>query len=100
MDAVKFLKEKRRMCNNHFTCDSCPVMIKLNRSCIQVGVEIYEDLIEIVEEWSRKNPEEMGKKYIIEIDDVSGDLCRIKYINEWLNIDELDLLKEYNESEV
>ena len=59
MDAVKFLKEKNRMCNKYKNCFECPVGTK-NGGC-QTGTvrdqEVTEEeLISIVETWAAEYP--------------------------------------------
>ena len=50
MDAVKFIKELRRMCNAHAHCESCPAK---NFNC-----QSLEDvaIVAIVEKWSASHP--------------------------------------------
>lgn len=101
MDAVKFLKEKERMCNNYSSCDCCPIAIKWGCPCTRVINENYGELVNLVENWSKDNPEKLGNKYIIEIDKISvnGFSHRIKGTDCWINREELEQLKEYKESE-
>lgn len=59
MDAVKFLKEKNRMCNKYKNCFECPVGTK-NGGC-QAGIvrdqEVTEEeLVSIVENWASEHP--------------------------------------------
>lgn len=62
MDAVKFLKEKKRMCDsldNH--CTGCKIEIESEGGAIECDVYIEEHperAVEIVEEWSEEHPEE------------------------------------------
>lgn len=51
MDAVKFIKEKDRMCNNMIGCDGCPV-----RGMCNPASETIEAAVATVEKWSRENP--------------------------------------------
>ena len=104
MDAVKFFKEYERMCDSHNTCDKCPA--NDITGCAYNPVKGYRDIniikvVEIVEKWSKENPEELGKKYIIEIDEVqdNGFSYRIKGTECWLDRKDLKNLEEYNESE-
>lgn len=60
MDAVKFLKEKNRMCNKYKNCFECPVGTKTG-GC-QTGIVreqemTEEELVSIVEKWSDEHPE-------------------------------------------
>ena len=55
MDAVKFLIEKRRMCNVMSSCDECP----LNENAKEYSCEYFDDIeeaVDIVETWSKENP--------------------------------------------
>lgn len=100
MDAVKFLRERNRICKGHEECNGCPIR-KITKRCDLFGkdVEKIVEVVATVENWSKEHPEEIGKKYIIEIDEGDGYLYRIKGINEWLNKEELGQLEEYKESE-
>jgi len=51
MDAVKFLKEKTRLCNSVSDCAVCP----LNVHCTPFGDP--EKAVATIEEWSKANPE-------------------------------------------
>ena len=105
MDTVKFLREFGRMCNEHISCKDC--LFKGTGMCLyngdyygKISQEEAERAVRIVENWSRANPEEIGKKYIIEIDKVTvNDLCRIKGTTCLLDREELEQLEEYKESE-
>ena len=101
MDAVKFLREFKRMCKNH-NCKDCPAW-KLPfcfGDCKNLSQEKQERMVEIVENWSEENPEEIGKKYIIEIEKITyyGNY-KIKGINHLLGREDLKKLEEYKESE-
>lgn len=54
MDAVKFIKELRRMCTAHTGCESCPA----ERCECQSLENMVEDnrIVAIVEEWSAAHP--------------------------------------------
>lgn len=103
MDAVKFLKEKERMCNSYLGCDSCPVAVTLGRTCKHTLDENYGELVVwIVENWSEEHSEEIGKKYIIEIDKVEHDCDnKIYHIKNgpWVSEETIAKLEEYKESE-
>ena len=104
MDAVKFLGEYQRMCSRH-RCKDCPVK-KVTNLCLYNGdysekmpQEELERAVEIVENWSKENPEEIGKKYIIEIDAVDKDYKGYHTNIGWLSKSQLEQLEEYKESE-
>lgn len=56
MDALEFLRERKRMCNLRKHCEGCP----LERDGCGLGTstpdEEYEKFIAIVERWSREHP--------------------------------------------
>lgn len=60
MDAVKFLKEKNRMCNIYLSCKGCPLEIATELggydSCEQFMEENPDEAVFNVEGWSEKNP--------------------------------------------
>lgn len=103
MDTVKFLRELGRICSKYDgfdDCVGCPV--RGNPICLgnyeKFSKERVERIVEIVENWSRENPEEIGKKYIIEIDGVNKDGHCHTCIG-WLSKSQLEQLEEYKESE-
>ena len=57
MDAVKFIREYARMCDQHIGgCRKCPLY---NEPCQLNGIipEKAEEIAAIVEKWSEENPE-------------------------------------------
>lgn len=56
MDALEFLKERKRMCNLCKHCEGCP----LERAGCGLGTsasdEEYEKIIVAVEQWSKEHP--------------------------------------------
>ena len=61
MDAVKFLKEKERMCCHYNDCDMCPASKCQNKyklHCEALEDEHPDELVSIVEKWSKEH----GKK--------------------------------------
>ena len=60
MDAVKYLKEKQRMCEKYIDCLDCPldeVKSKHHITCVMTEKTHSEEAVEIVEKWSAENPE-------------------------------------------
>ena len=53
MDAVKFIKEKNRMCDTVANCDKCPLNDVDNCTPYSDNVE---EIVDIVEMWSKENP--------------------------------------------
>lgn len=63
MDAVKFLKEKKRMCDsfdNYCTdCTGCEIESKSSgMHCAEYMEKYPEQTVEIVEKWSKEHPQE------------------------------------------
>ena len=59
MDAIKFLKEKKRMCTLNVGCLNCPIGIQNNKSgepCRDFEKNHPEDAVAIVEKWSAEHP--------------------------------------------
>lgn len=62
MDAVKFLKEKKRMCDRYYSndCKSCPLEPSPEcggyASCEQFAEEDPDEVVFNVEEWSAEHP--------------------------------------------
>ena len=52
MEAVKYLKEKARMCKGNEFCYNCPL-----DECIEYEKENPEEAVEIVEKWSEEHPQ-------------------------------------------
>jgi len=99
MDAVKFLQERDRMCER-FECNDCPIgKITLMKNCEYLSEDV-EKIVKAVENWSKEHPEEVGKKYIIEVGAVDDDSyhCYRTSIG-WISKSQLEKLKEYKESE-
>lgn len=56
MDALKFLKERKRMCNSYKLCTGCPLK---EEHCIissSTSDEDYERMIKVVAQWSKEHP--------------------------------------------
>lgn len=61
MDAVKFFKEHRRMCDSHEMCETCPFHLPPDYYCLgdvlaDSECEITERAVSIVEKWSAEHP--------------------------------------------
>lgn len=57
MDALEFLKERKRMCTSCKDCDGCPLE---GTHCVLNYVtpdEDYERIIAAVEQWSKEHPQ-------------------------------------------
>lgn len=63
MDAVKYLKTKRRLCNAHTECRKCPLNITecgyaIGAPCGELERENVEELVRRVEKWAKEHPVE------------------------------------------
>lgn len=56
MDAVKFFKERRKMCLSYDECKGCPCEERNPVSCNPSTLEI-ETLVKVVEQWSQAHPQ-------------------------------------------
>lgn len=60
MDAVKYLKEKQRMCEKYIDCLGCPIYelkSKHHITCVMTEKTYPEKAVEIVEKWSEEHPQ-------------------------------------------
>lgn len=63
MDAVKFIKERNRMCKSFGgSCDNCPA----DRNTCCDAFEWQEELVAIVEEWSSTHPSKTRQSVFLE----------------------------------
>ena len=56
MDALEFLRERRRMCDSHRHCEGCPLE---DGKCVvssDAPDEDYKRIITAVEKWSKEHP--------------------------------------------
>lgn len=56
MDALKFMKERRRMCDYYSRCSECPRADEPNRNIEEMSDEELESLVNTVEQWSKEHP--------------------------------------------
>lgn len=60
MDAVKFLKARKEMCQKAFNegraCMRCEACTKDGSNCIAFSEKYYDDAVKIVEKWVKNNP--------------------------------------------
>ena len=54
MDAVKFIKERQRLCDWNDTCAECPLR---NSPCGIDHIVDPELYVSLIEKWSEENPE-------------------------------------------
>lgn len=63
MDALKFVKERNRMCKSFGgSCDGCPA----NKNTCCNAFEWQEELITIVDEWSKEHPHKTRQDLFLE----------------------------------
>lgn len=56
MDAVKYLKTLRRLCESKERCPGCVLYNKEDSCCIADIGESAEDTVQIVEQWGKDHP--------------------------------------------
>lgn len=80
MDALEFLRERKRMCNLCKHCEGCP----LERAGCGLGTsasdEEYEKIIATVEQWSKEHPRNTRQTEILKMFpeahvSANGSLC-------------------------
>lgn len=80
MDALEFLRERRRMCDSYRNCEGCPLE---EGTCVVGDVapdEDYKRIITAVEQWSKEHPRKTRQSVFLEQYpeaeiDVNGVLC-------------------------
>ena len=66
MDALEFLRERRRMCDSHMHCEGCPLE---EGKCVVSSVapdEDYKRIITAVEQWSKEHPRKTRQRVFLE----------------------------------
>lgn len=56
MDALKFMKERRRMCDYYSRCSECPRADEPNCNFEEISDEELENFVNTVEQWSKEHP--------------------------------------------
>lgn len=56
MDALKFMKERRRMCDYYSRCFECPRADEPNCNIEEMSNEELESFVNTVEQWSKEHP--------------------------------------------
>lgn len=67
MDAIEFLKERKRMCTSRKGCDGCPLE---GTNCVlsyATDDEDYERIIATVEQWSKEHPRKTRQTEILKM---------------------------------
>lgn len=57
MDALKFMKERRRMCDYYSRCFECPRADEPNCNIEEMSNEELENFVNAVEQWSKEHPQ-------------------------------------------
>lgn len=57
MDAIKYLKEVDRLCDSIDDCEDCPIHRLRGALCHNKQMHSPEEAVEIVEKWSKENPQ-------------------------------------------
>ena len=66
MDALEFLKERKRMCTSYRSCDGCPLA---GTHCVlsyATDDEDYKRIIATVEKWSKEHPRKTRQSMFLE----------------------------------
>ena len=66
MDALEFLRERRRMCNSYRNCEGCPLEWG---KCVVSDVapdEDYKRIIAAVDQWSKEHPRKTRQSVFLE----------------------------------
>lgn len=69
MDAVKYIKERERMCEKHPFCGDCPLreINKEGTSCKAAIKNHAEEAVSVVEKWSKEHPKKTNGDKIWEM---------------------------------
>ena len=66
MDALEFLKERKRMCTSYKGCEGCPLERGNCGLSTSTDDEDYERVIATVEQWSKANPRKTRQSVFLE----------------------------------
>lgn len=67
MDAVKFIMTKNRMCKENVACKGCPLSEhKFPCNFASINSSELKEMMEIVEQWGKENPQKTYKDDFIE----------------------------------
>lgn len=66
MDAIKYLKEKNRMCKKLKNCYNCPLYTYKKQDCSELERNEPEKAVGIVEKWSAENPQKTNLQDFLE----------------------------------
>ena len=71
MDAVEYLKTKRRLCKEHTECRGCPLNIEehgyaIGCPCGELERDNMEEMVRRVEKWAKEHPEKTRQSVFLE----------------------------------
>lgn len=66
MDAVEFLRERKRMCKSYKNCDGCPFVEGLCAISDIPSDEERKSVIATVEQWSKEHPRKTRQSVFLE----------------------------------
>lgn len=66
MDALKFVKERSRMCRSYKGCIGCPLVGAKCSLSTSTSDEEYEKIIATVEQWSKEHPRKTRQSVFLE----------------------------------
>lgn len=89
MDAVKFIKERNRMCKSFGDCSNCPAG---KNTCCNT-YEWQEELVAVVEKWSTEHPRKTRQSEFLKI----CPHVLINKIDGFIEICPADLIPDYRD---
>ena len=66
MEALEFLKERKRMCNCYKDCCECPLEAAICTASSTMPDGDYEKIIAAVEQWSKEHPRKTRQSVFLE----------------------------------
>lgn len=66
MDALEFLKERKRMCNCYKDCCDCPLEAAICTGSSTMPDEDYKRIVAAVEQWSKEHPRKTRQSVFLE----------------------------------
>lgn len=67
MDALEFLRERKRMCNSYKDCEDCPLEGAICIASSTVPDGDYKRIIATVEQWSKEHPRKTRQTEILKM---------------------------------
>ena len=66
MDVLKFMKERRRMCDYYSRCFECPRADEPNCNIEEMSDEELENFVNTLEQWSKEHPQRTRLQDLLE----------------------------------